>query len=132
MSEKKEKKGLNLIDFFMLGFGAIVGVGWAVASNGWMASGGGVIPAVIGFLFMTIVLIPIGFCYAEMTCAMPVAGGVVAYSYKAFGTFPSFLGGWCLTIAYVLLVPWEAIYVNNTLALVVPAMTAGDPMYVIA
>lgn len=132
MSEKKEKKGLNLIDFFMLGFGAIVGVGWAVASNGWMASGGGPIPAVIGFLFMTIVLIPIGFCYAEMTCAMPVAGGVVAYSYKAFGTFPSFLGGWCLTIAYVLLVPWEAIYVNNTLSLVIPAMTAGEPMYVIA
>lgn len=130
--EKKKSKGLNLIDFFMLGFGSIVGVGWAVASNGWMASGGGPVPAMLGYLFVTLFLIPIGFCYAEMTCAMPVAGGAVAYSYKAYGTFVSFLGGWSLALAYVLLVPWEAIYLNNTLALVIPWMKSGEPLYMVA
>lgn len=130
--EKKKKKGLNLIDFFMLGFGSIVGVGWAVASNGWMASGGGVIPAVLGYLFFTIALIPVGFCYAELTCAMPVCGGEAAFSYKAFGTFPSFLCGWALALAYVIIVPWEAIYINNILALIFPALTAGEPLYTLA
>ena len=129
---EKKKKGLNLIDFFMLGFGSIVGVGWAVASNGWMASGGGVIPAVLGFLFFTIILIPVGFCYAELTCAMPVFGGEVAFSYKSFGTFVSFLCGWALALAYVIIVPWEAIYINDILALVIPALKAGEPLYTLA
>ncbi|MBR0596933.1 APC family permease [Sinanaerobacter chloroacetimidivorans] len=130
MAEKK--KGLNLLDFFMLGFGSMVGVGWSVAVNGWMGSGGGVIPAVLGYIFVTLFIIPIGFCYAELTCAMPVAGGVVAYSYKAFGTFPSFLGGWFVALAYVIILPWEAIYINDVLALIFPALKAGEPLYTIA
>jgi len=130
MAEKK--KGLNLIDFFMLGFGSMVGVGWSVAVNGWMGSGGGVIPAVLGYVFVTLFIIPIGFCYAELTCAMPVAGGVVAYSYKAFGTFPSFLGGWFVALAYVIILPWEAIYINDVLALIFPVLKSGVPLYTIA
>ena len=35
MSNQGEKKGVSAIDFFCIGFGAIVGVGWAVAINGW-------------------------------------------------------------------------------------------------
>ncbi|MEL7659086.1 MAG: amino acid permease, partial [Bacillota bacterium] len=129
---EKKKKGLNLIDFFMLGFGSIVGVGWAVASNGWMASGGGVIPSMLGFLFFTIILIPVGFCYAELTCALPVFGGEVAFSYKAYGTFVSFICGWALALAYVIVVPWEAIYINNILSLVIPSLQAGEPLYSLA
>lgn len=34
------KKGLGTFDFFCVGFGAIVGVGWAVSLNKWMASAG--------------------------------------------------------------------------------------------
>ncbi len=134
MEENMEKtsKGLNLIDFFMLGFGSIVGVGWAVASNGWMASGGGVIPSMLGFLFFTIILIPVGFCYAELTCALPVFGGEVAFSYKAYGTFVSFICGWTLALAYVIIVPWEAIYINNVLSLVFPSLQAGNPLYTLA
>ncbi len=128
----EEKKGLNLIDFFMLGFGSMVGVGWAVAVNGWVGSGGGVIPAIAGFLLVTLFIIPIGFCYAEMVTAMPVAGGLVAYSYKAFGTFPSFLGGWFVALAYVIILPWEAIYINDVLSLIFPALKAGEPLYSIA
>ena len=36
-----KKKGLGTFDFFCVGFGAIVGVGWAVSLNKWMASTGG-------------------------------------------------------------------------------------------
>lgn len=130
MAEKK--KGLNIIDFFMLGFGSMVGVGWSVAVNGWMGSGGGVLPAVFGYLICTVFIIPIGFCYAELTCAMPVAGGVVAYSYKAFGTFPSFLGGWFVALAYIIILPWEAIYILDVASLIFPGLKAGDPLYTIA
>ena len=43
-----EKKGVSAVDFFCIGFGAIVGVGWAVSINGWMTSCGGPIPAALG------------------------------------------------------------------------------------
>ena len=49
MSNNPEKKGVSAIDFFCIGFGAIVGVGWAVSINGWMTSCGGPVPAGIGF-----------------------------------------------------------------------------------
>lgn len=129
---REKKKGFNLIDFFMLGFGSMVGVGWSVAVNGWMGSGGGVVPAVIGFILVTFFIIPIGFCYAELTTAMPVAGGVVAFSYKAFGTLPSFLGGWSVALAYIIILPWEAIYINEVLSLIFPVLKAGEPLYTLA
>jgi amino acid transporter len=110
----------------------MVGVGWSVAVNGWMGSAGGVIPAVIGYILVTLFIIPIGFCYAELTTAMPVAGGVVAFSYKAFGTFPSFLGGWFVALAYIIILPWEAIYINDVLALIFPILKAGEPLYTVA
>jgi APA family basic amino acid/polyamine antiporter len=127
---KKRKTGaMSLVDFFMLGFGSMVGVGWSVAVNGWFASGGGPISAFIAFLVGTLLMIPVGFCYAELTPAMPVAGGVVAFAYRAFGTFPSFLGGWFVALAYITVLPWEAIYINDVLALIFPALKAGSPLY---
>ncbi len=132
MEKTVKKKGMNLFDFFMLGFGSIVGVGWAVAINGWMAKGGGPFPAFIAFLFATVMIIPIAFCYAELTSAMPVAGGVVAFAYKAFGTFPSFVGGWFVALAYVTIIPWEAIYINDVMALLFPVLKAGEPLYMVA
>ncbi len=33
MSDKTKKVGISAFDFFCIGFGAIVGVGWAVSIN---------------------------------------------------------------------------------------------------
>ena len=128
----QKKKGLSLIDFFMLGFGSIVGVGWAVAINGWFGVAGGPVPSLIAYAFATIMIIPIAFCYAELTSAMPVAGGVVAFAYRAFGTFPSFLSGWFVALAYITIIPWEAIYINDVISLIFPVLKSGDPLYTVA
>lgn len=133
MMAKQTKSGsMNLVDFFMLGFGAMVGVGWSVAVNGWFASGGGPLTTFLAFLIGTLLMIPIGFCYAELTPAMPVSGGVVAFAYKAFGKFPSFIAGWFVVLAYITVLPWEAIYINDVLALIFPELKAGNPLYSIA
>ena len=70
----KEKKGVSVFDFFTIGFGAIVGVGWAVIVNSWMASAGGPIPAALGFLITMLMVLPIAMCYAELCPMIPVAG----------------------------------------------------------
>lgn len=132
MNGKAKSGQLNLIDFFMLGFGSMVGVGWSVAVNGWFANGGGPVAAFIAFFLGTLLMIPIGFCYAELTPAMPVAGGAVAYAYRAFGKLPSFVAGWLIALAYITVLPWEAIYINDVLALLFPVLKSGDPIYSVA
>lgn len=46
---RKKISGVASIDFFCIGFGAIVGVGWAVSINSWMAGSGGPLPAAFGY-----------------------------------------------------------------------------------
>ncbi|WP_126426919.1 APC family permease [Brevibacillus marinus] len=132
MAKQGKSGSMKLVDFFMLGFGAMVGVGWSVAINGWFASGGGPLTTFLAFFLGTLLMIPIGFCYAELTPAMPVSGGAVAFAYRAFGTFPSFLAGWFIVLAYVTVLPWEAIYINDVLALIFPELKAGEPLYSVA
>lgn len=132
MENKGKNASMNLMDFFMLGFGSMIGVGWSVAVNGWFATAGGPIPVFLAFFIGTLLMIPIGFCYAELTPAMPVAGGAVAFAYRAFGTFPSFLAGWFIALAYLTVLPWEAIYFNDVIALIFPFLKSGDPLYTLA
>ena len=81
-----EKKGVSAVDFFCIGFGAIVGVGWAVSINGWMTSCGGPIPAALGYLAALILMIPVALCYCELVPMLPVAGGGMAFTFlKAEG-----------------------------------------------
>lgn len=47
--EKKNK--VSAIDFFCIGFGAIVGVGWAVSINSWIGGSGGPLPAASGVYY---------------------------------------------------------------------------------
>ena len=129
MSNSPEKKGVSAIDFFCIGFGAIVGVGWAVAINGWMANSGGPVPAAVGYLLCLLIMVPFGLVYAELVPMLPVAGGGSAFAYAAFGEKISFLSGWGAFGAFVAIIPWEAIQVTDVLAYLFPALTAGKPMY---
>ncbi len=133
MTEKgKRKKGLTPFDYFTLGFGAIIGVGWAVSINNWMASAGGPVPAALGYILSLVMLIPICLSYAELAPAIPVAGGEVAFAYKAFGQRMAFVSGWAGVGAYIMLMPWEAIYVNDILGMLMPWFKGGSQLYSVA
>ena len=131
MSNSPEKKGMGAIDFFCIGFGAIVGVGWAVSINGWMNSCGGPVPASIGYLMVLLIMVPFGLVYSELVPMLPVAGGGSAFAYAAFGEKISFLSGWAAFGAFVAIIPWEAIQVTDVLAYMFPVLTAGEPMYTV-
>ena len=132
MSNQGEKKGISAIDFFCIGFGAIVGVGWAVAINGWMTSCGGPIPAAIGYIVALVMMIPIALCYCELVPMLPVAGGGMAFSYRAFNENVSFISGWAAFGAFVSIIPWEAIQITDVLGYLIPDIKSGEPLYQIA
>lgn len=82
MRKSGKQKGLSAVDFFCIGFGAIVGVGWAVSINSWMTNCGGPVPAGMGYILVLIMMVPIALCYCELVPMLPVAGGGMAGIYS--------------------------------------------------
>lgn len=130
--QSQGKKGVSAIDFFCIGFGAIVGVGWAVSINSWMAGSGGPLPAAAGYIIALIVMIPIALCYCELCSMLPVSGGGMAYAFRAFGDNIAFISGWAAFGAFITIIPWEAIYVVDILSIIFPQLKAGEPLYTLA
>lgn len=133
MSNSGEKKqgGIGAFDFFCIGFGSIVGVGWAVSVNRWMANCGGPLPASFGYILALIMMVPVALCYCELAPMMPVAGGGMAYAYGAFNDKVAFISGWAAFGAFVTIIPWEAIYVVDILSILFPAVK-GPELYQLA
>lgn len=122
---------MGYLDFFMLGFGSMVGVGWAVSSNHWIAQAGGPLPAFSGFLLATLLLVPIGLCHGELLATLPVGGGVMVYTNKAFGNRLSFISSWFLALSYITILPWEAIYINTIVSSLIPGFANSKILYFI-
>ncbi|MBQ1484802.1 MAG: APC family permease, partial [Eubacterium sp.] len=129
MSDVPKRKGVSAIDFFCIGFGAIVGVGWAVSINGWMTSCGGPIPAALGYLLVLVMMVPIGLCYAELVPMLPVAGGGMAFSFKAFNDKVALISGWASLGGMIAIIPWEAIQITDVLGYLVPGIKTGPVLY---
>ncbi len=123
------KKGIGRVGFFCLAFGAMIGVGWVTAMGPWLKSAGPV-GASIAFGCGGLLMIFIGFCYAEVTAMLPLSGGEVAYSYKAFGTLESFLVGWSLSFGYLSVSAFEAISIGKITSYLIPSIDQW-PLYVI-
>ena len=131
MNGGSEKNGVNAVDFFCIGFGAIVGVGWAVSINSWMTTCGGPVPAALGYLLVMLVMVPIALCYCELVPMLPVAGGGMAFAYKAFDQKVGFVSGWMAFCAFVAIVPWEAIQITDVLNYLIPGLKSGGVLYTI-
>ena len=131
MSEPK-KKGISPLDFFCIGFGAMVGVGWAVSLNSWIRAAGGPVPSALGFLVLMVILVPVALCFAELVPMLPVAGGSMVFAHKAFGEKPGFIAGWAAYGGFISVLPWEAIQITDVLGYMFPGLTAGDPLYTVA
>ncbi len=130
------RRKLDQYGFFALAFGSMIGVGWVTALGSWLTQAGP-LGAMLAFAAGGLVMLAIGLCYAEVTPMLPVAGGEVAYAYKAFGTSKAFLVGWFLAFGYISVSAFEAISVGRVLSFMVPNIdfgllyrVGGEPVYV--
>ncbi len=110
---------LRATDYFTLGWGTMVGVGWLVIMDDWL-SRGGALGALLGFVIGGAVLLPIGWVYGKLVAAMPDAGGEVAYTAAAFSRPISFATGWMMTLMYFIVCPWEAVAVGRIAGYIFP------------
>jgi amino acid transporter len=126
---------LRITDYFSLGWGAMVGVGWLVVMDDWLLRGGP-LGGILGFALGGVLLLPIAYVYGQLVLAMPDASGEVAYTARVFPRSVSFFTGWMMMLAYFMVCPWEAIAVGRIAAYIVPVLNsvplyslAGKPVY---
>jgi len=112
---------LRVVDYFTLGWGTMVGVGWLVVMDDWLLRGG-VLGAVLGFAIGGALLLPIGYIYGKLVAQIPDAAGEVAYTSKVFPQSISFATGWMMVLAYFIVCPWEAVAVGKIAAYIFPAL----------
>lgn len=126
---------LRVVDYFTLGWGTMVGVGWLVVMWDWLLRGG-VLGGVLGFAIGGALLLPIGYVYGQLVRAMPDAAGEVAYTAKVFPPAVSFATGWMMVLAYFIVCPWEAVAVGKIVGYIFPTLNSmelyrigGEPVY---
>ena len=126
---------LTIVDYFSLGWGTMVGVGWLVVMDDWLGRGGS-LGAILGFAIGGVLLLPIAYVYGRLISAMPDASGEVAYTARVFPRQVSFATGWMMVLAYFVVCPWEAVAIGKIAAYVFPSLNifelyriAGEPVY---
>jgi basic amino acid/polyamine antiporter, APA family len=121
---------LRLTDYFTLGWGTMVGVGWLVVMDDWLERGGP-LGGILGFAIGGTLLVPIGYVYGKLVAAMPDASGEVAYTARVFPRSISFATGWMMILSYFIVCPWEAVAVGRIAAYIFPRLNSLE-LYAIA
>jgi APA family basic amino acid/polyamine antiporter len=126
---------LRVTDYFTLGWGTMVGVGWLVVMEDWLLRGGP-LGGILGFLIGAALLLPIAYVYGRLVAAMPDASSEVAYTARVFPRSVSFATGWMMILAYFIVCPWEAVAVGRIAAYIFPGLNvmelyriAGKPVF---
>jgi len=97
-----------------LAFGTMIGWGWIMLAGSWVGSAGW-LGAVLAFGLGGVMALFVGLTYAELTPALPLSGGELVFSYRAFGYNASWFTGWMITLAYLGVACWEGPALSNAL-----------------
>ena len=118
-------KVLGKKDVLALAFGAMIGWGWVVSSGTWITEAGS-IGAVLAFAIGGVLVLLIGLTYAELSSALPLAGGEFVFSYQAMGRLPSFITTWAVIFGYVSVIAFEAVALPTVFEYIIPCSNKGS------
>jgi len=131
----KLARQLSLANYFALGFGTMIGTGWVVLMDDWLARGGP-LGTMIAFGLGGILLLPVGYVYGQWVRRLPDASGEAAYIAQVFPPLVSYFTGWIMLVAYLIVCPWEAVALGKLAAYNFPQLdtfelyrVAGQPVF---
>lgn len=114
-------RNLKWLDTMALAFGAMVGWAWVALINDIILRGGSV-GSMIGTGLVGLVILAIGFIYAELTAAMPNVGGEHVYTKRALGGTVSFIATWAIIFVYVAVCSFEAVALPSVMSNLFPSL----------
>lgn len=131
---RKEKSKFDRVlsqkDVLAMSFGAMIGWSWIVMTGDWIQTAG-TLGAIIAFFIGGLMVIFVGLTYAELTSAMPKAGGEMVFSKRALGRNVSFICTWSIILGYISVVAFEAVALPTVVEYLFPNYVQGY-MYTIA
>src|SRR5262249_28199197 len=84
--------------------------------------GGGMLAYLVG----GIALVPVALVYGRLAERLPDAGSEVAYTAAAFPEGISFATGWIVTLAYLIVCPYEAVAIGEVAAYLFPQLNTFE------
>ncbi|MFC2949637.1 APC family permease [Virgibacillus sediminis] len=130
MSDQKLLKILGRKDTLALAFGAMIGWGWVVTTGLWITEAGS-LGAILAFAIGGLLVLVVSLTYAELSSALPLAGGEHVYTYKAMGRTASFIATWAIILGYISVVAFEAVALPTVFEYLAPNYSQGY-LYTIA
>jgi len=124
MAEGKLLRVIRRKEVFALAFGAMIGWSWVALSGHWI-TGAGSLGAILAFLAGGVAVIFVGFTYAELAAAMPLAGGEHVYSHRALGHQAAFVCTWSILLGYASVVAFEAVALPTVIEYLLPGFARG-------
>ncbi len=121
MQEGQFQRVVRRKEVMALSFGAMIGWGWVALTGDWI-SGAGSAGAVAAFLVGGLVITLVGLTYAELSSALPMAGGEHVYSRRALGPASSFVCTWSILFGYVSVVAFEAVALPTVISHLTPSL----------
>jgi ethanolamine permease len=101
-----------------------LGVGYVIGGEyfGWNLGlvAGGSIGMLVAFVIVTLLYVTFVFCYCEMACAVPKAGGVFDYAQLGLGKFWAYVSGLAQVLEFLFAPPALAMAVGAYLVPVLP------------
>ncbi|MEG0774882.1 APC family permease [Clostridium sp.] len=121
MGEQREslEKVYSKGDVLALAFGAMIGWGWVMLSGYWVEQAGW-FGAVLAFLIGAVMCVFVGMCYAELTPALPCAGGGLVFAYRGLGYVAAWTAIWSTCFAYIGVAAWEGIAISTAINYIFP------------
>lgn len=114
-----------------LAFGAIIGWGAFIMPGLRFLPGSGPIGACLGFFAGGIMLMFVAIAYGRLVGNFPIAGGVFAFAYAAFGPTLSFICGWALVLGYLSIIALNATAIVLLTRFLMPGIFEFGHMYTI-
>ncbi len=128
MSENSQQSSflrvLGRRDVVALAFGAMIGWSWVVLTGTWITYAG-VLGAITAFLVGGGAIAVVGLTYAELSSALPFAGGEHVYSERALGYRASFICTWAIILGYMSVIAFEAVALPTVMDSLVPGLDVG-------
>lgn len=123
---------MSPLAIWALAFGAIIGWGAFIMPGLRFLPGSGPVGACIGFVTGGIMLLFVAIAYGRLVGCYPVAGGVFAFSYAAFGPSLSFVCGWALVLGYLSIIALNGTAIVLLTRFLLPGVLEIGHMYTIA
>ncbi|MCH8961811.1 MAG: APC family permease, partial [Bacteroidetes bacterium] len=117
-------------DVLAIAFGAMVGWSWVVLA-GEMIVRAGALGSVLALVVGAVMVWLVGLTYAELTSALPRAGGEISFTFVGLGPTAAFICGWTLLLAYVAVCAFEAVALPTVASYLAPGFEVGH-LYTVA